>query len=98
LGVLSPRGTENNCDNNGSRKRKRGQRPLRREVPVIEASRQQLGFGDGSIAEEVADLQEDWRSAGSNKDRSGGPDVRVASASSSDGMVFGAASTGETPG
>jgi IS5 family transposase len=27
---------------------------------VIEASRQQLGFGDGFIAEEVADLQEDW--------------------------------------
>ncbi len=27
---------------------------------MIEASRQQLGFGDGFIAEEVADLQEDW--------------------------------------
>jgi IS5 family transposase len=27
---------------------------------MIEARRQQLGFGDGFIAEEVADLQEDW--------------------------------------
>ena len=27
---------------------------------MIEARRQQLRFGDGFIAEEVADLQEDW--------------------------------------
>jgi len=40
--------------------KKPGRRPLRREVRVIEARRQQLRFGDGFIAEEVADLQEDW--------------------------------------
>ena len=31
-----------------------------RESPMIEARRQQLHFGDGLIAEEVSDLQEDW--------------------------------------
>jgi IS5 family transposase len=42
------------------RRRNLARRLLRGRLPLIEARRQQLHFGDGLIAEEVSDLREEW--------------------------------------